>query len=287
MTGLIASLGQKITERWLAAILLPGLLYVAVVGWATVSGQAHALDFSHAGGQVTQWWQQHGSRPGELLVTAAVALFSASLAGLAATAVANEVVHRLWLIDGPQRRLTTLRNRTRDAWRDQTPPPPDRYLPARMSVIGEHFRLIGERVHAQYGLSATAVWPRIWMIATDDARTVILGAHRRYRQDAALVAWGLLAAPWTVQWWPASVIAVLAVAAGWRNAVFSSAALALLVEATIDTYTIAVANVLGVRLAEGRVTPIEGNIINDLLTKRAYTGPPRQFSASQSANASS
>ena len=198
MLDLIATVGKNITERWLSAILLPGLLYMAVVGWALLAGQRHALDLPWLAARITDLWQHHASSPGTAVVITAVLLGGAGLAGVAATMIAEEVVHRLWTIRGPQAWLATRRGRTEAAWQGRDPSPPNRYLPARATVIGEHFRLIGERVDAQYGLSVLLAWPRIWLLANADTRTPIGAAHRRYYSDAALAAWGVLYLPWTL-----------------------------------------------------------------------------------------
>ncbi|MGE6955108.1 hypothetical protein, partial [Staphylococcus capitis] len=94
-------------------------------------------------------------------------------------------------------------------------------------------------------------------------------AYQRYGADALLAAWGLLYLPWALRWWPAIVIAVVAVTAGHWRARFSSQTLATLIEATVDAHASELAKALGVDLPEGRLTPKEGNRINDILTKRA------------------
>ena len=269
MTDLIATVGKKITERWLAAILLPGLVYMAIIGWALLTGQRHALDLPWLAARLADLWQNHASSPGTAVVATALALAGAGLAGVAATMIADDGVHRLWTMRGPKAWLAIRRDRTKAAWQGRNPRPPDRYLPERAIVIGERFRLIGERVHAQYGLSVTAAWPRVWILTNADTRTLISVAHRRYYSDAALAAWGLLYLPWTVQWWPAAVIAAAALTLGHRRARASSAVLATLIEATVDAHSKELAEALGVDLPEGRVTPQEGNHINDILNKRA------------------
>ncbi|MEU8265317.1 hypothetical protein AB0C02_32540 [Micromonospora sp. NPDC048999] len=269
MTDLIATVGKKITERWLAAILLPGLLYVAVIGWAVLAGQRHALDLPWLANRLTGLWQQHTSSPGTAVVAIATLLAAAGLAGVAATAAAEDGVHRLWTIRGPQRWLDIRRRKTEARWQGREPQPPRRYLPERATAIGERFRLIGTRIEAQYGLSVTAAWPRIWILTDNDARTLIGTAHRRYYTDTALAAWGLLYLPWTIRWWPAVVIAIAALAVGYRRALASSAVLATLIEATVDAHTTGLAKTLGVDLPEGRLTPEEGNRINNILIKRA------------------
>jgi len=269
MLELIATVGKNITERWLSAILLSGLLYMAVVGWVLLAGQRHALDLPWLAARITDLWQHHASSPGTAVVITAVLLGGAGLAGMAVTMIAEEVVHRLWTIRGPLGWLDTRQERTKAEWEERDPRPPSRYLPGRATVIGEHFRLIGERVDAQYGLSVILAWPRIWLLANADTRTLIGAAYRRYYSDAALAAWGVLYLPWTLRWWPAAVIAATLLALGYRRAVASSAVLATLIEATVDAHTKDLADRLGVKVPEGRVTPEDGNRINDILNKRA------------------
>jgi hypothetical protein len=270
MTDLLATVGKKISERWLATIMLPGLLYVAITGWALLAGHRHALDLPWLAARLTDLWQHNQrSGPGSAIVAAATIVAAAGLAGVAATVTAEDGVHRLWTIGGPQRRLLALRKQTRTTWRERHPRPPNRYLPRRATVIGERFRLIGARVHVQYGLSVTTAWPRIWTLTNADTRTLISTAHQRYSTDTALTAWGLLYLPWTLRWWPAAIIATTALTLGYRRARTSSAVLATLIEATVDAHTIHLANTLGIDLPEGRVTPEEGNRINNILNKRA------------------
>lgn len=270
MTDLLATIGNKITERWVAGIVAPGLLYVAIAGWALLAGHRHALDLPWLADRLTHLWQQHyASDPAAAVVATATVLAAASLAGLAATVIAEDGVHRLWTLRGPQRRLDTLRKKTETSWAGRDPQPPQRYLPQRATVIGERFRLIGARIHAQYGLSVTTAWPRIWILTSSDTRTLISTAYRRYYTDATVAAWGLLYLPWTLRWWPAAVIAAAALALGYRRARASSTTLATLIEATVDAHTTNLANTLGVALPENRVTPEEGNRINNILNKRA------------------
>jgi hypothetical protein len=269
MTDLIATVGKKITERWLATVLLPGLLYVAVVGWAGLAGHRHDLDLPWLARRLSDLSNQHGADTGTAVVAVVVALGAASLTGTVAALIAEDGVQRLWTMRGPRRRLDRLRKDAEQAWQHRQPAPPQRYLPERATVIGERFRLLGERVHVQYGLSVTAAWPRIWLLTCNDTRTLIGDACRRYSADATLTAWGLLYLPWALRWWPAIMIAAAAIAVGYRRARSSSRVLATLIEATVDQHASDLAKTLGVDLPEGRLTPEEGNRINNILTKRA------------------
>lgn len=272
MTELLATIGNRLTERWLAVLLLPGLGYVAVVGWALLAGHRHALDLPRIAEQLALLWQEHHAVGSAAVVVAVVAtLAAAHLAGLAATVLAHEGVHRLWIAQGPHWWRRARCRRAQGRWAARDPRPPSRYLPRRATAIGEAFRLIGARVHTQYGLSVTLAWPRIWVLTSSDTRTLIKAAHRRYYADATVVAWGLLCLPLAVYWWPAAVIAAVALAVGYRRATASGATLATLIEATVDAHATDLANTLGVALPAGqvRVTPEEGNRINDILNKRA------------------
>jgi hypothetical protein len=271
MTDLIAAIGTKALERWLTAILLPGLLYAVIAGWALVAGHDHALDLPWLAAHLSDLWQHHASSPGTAVVAIAALLGGASLAGMAATIVAEDGVHRLWTIRGPQKWLDIRCKRAQSRWAGRDPQPPEGYLPGRATAIGEHFRLIGERVQAQYGLSVTDAWARIWIITTADTRTLINTAYRRYFADATLAAWALLYLPWTVRWWPAAIIAAGALALGYWRAHADSEVLAALIEATVDVHATDLAATLGVDLREGRVTVEEGNRINNILNKGAST----------------
>jgi len=53
MSSLWSELGQKIADRWLTLLVLPGLLYLAVAAAASTLGQGNALDVSLLARQVT------------------------------------------------------------------------------------------------------------------------------------------------------------------------------------------------------------------------------------------
>jgi hypothetical protein len=266
---LITAFSQRITERWLAAVVLPGLLYIALTGWAWIAGATHTVDVVYVAGQLNDLWRHLRTTPTGPVLALTGVLTAAVLAGLTATTVAQHLVHRLWITRGPRRWIEHRQQVTKQVWTDRTPRPPSRYLPERATTIGERFRLVGERVDAQYGLSTIDVWPRLWLLAGTDTRTLITAAHHRYLTDTALTAWALLLLPWAWQWWPAGPIAAAGILIGYTRARTSSAALAALIEATIDTHQHELAASLGVNLPEGRITPLEGNQINNILTKRA------------------
>ena len=55
MTGFLTEIGQKLADRWAAALVIPGLLYLTAVTVAAVLGQGHALSYPDLSEQITAW----------------------------------------------------------------------------------------------------------------------------------------------------------------------------------------------------------------------------------------
>jgi hypothetical protein len=267
---LISSLGQRLTERWLAVVLLPGLLYTIVAAWALTTGHAHAFDAAHVITRFDAAWSTVDDRGPVAIVLAAAGLLTAAviIAYLAAT-LGEHAVHRVWTARGPRWWAHRRQRSTRAAWERDNRRPADPYLPQHATPIGDTFRLVGVRADIQYGLSVPDAWPRIWLLAGPDTRTVITTAHQRYQADATLTAWALLYLALTVIWWPAAFIATLTATLGYLRAVAAARTLAAVMESIIDIHQRDLANAIGVPLTAGRLTRDEGNIINDILTKRS------------------
>ncbi|URN10988.1 hypothetical protein LUW77_00475 [Streptomyces radiopugnans] len=53
MGGLLSELGKKLAERWLSLLVLPGALYLAVLGTAALLGHGHPFDLRHLTHQVS------------------------------------------------------------------------------------------------------------------------------------------------------------------------------------------------------------------------------------------
>ncbi|WP_314178218.1 hypothetical protein [Streptomyces winkii] len=268
MNAFVAELGKRLADRWLSALVLPGLLFVAAVCCGAILGQAAALDAARLTGELTRFGDRLGSRPAAAVLTVAVGLLAATAAGLVVQGLAVGV-RRAWVARRPhglvaRRRARAAAVRERDGHRY-----PERYLPARATEIGDRFRLVDERVDAQYGLSVALVWPRLWLLLPETVRPVIGDAHTRYQGSAETTAWGLLTVALGLMWWPALLVGGLTVLVGHRRGLASGAALADLVEAAVDNHQRQLAEALGVGLPHGRVTPAEGLQINDILNKRA------------------
>ena len=68
-------------------------------------------------------------------------------------------------------------------------------------------------------------------------------------------------------WWPALIAGVVTAVAGYARVRTAVAALADLMEASVDIHQKALAEALGVQLRDGRITPAEAPQINDLCNK--------------------
>ncbi len=268
MTDLLTSLGTKIADRWLAGLLLPGLLFTAACVCGYFLGWRHALDpgwltdcLAHAGGTLS-------GKPSAILVTVILALLGATAAAIAARGLGS-AVHRGYLARGPLWWVLRRRRRARAAAAHRRPLPPVRYLPRHATPIGDRFRLIGERVDAQYGLDATLVWPRLWLLLTDTDRTAVQTGYGQYQDATTLAGWSLLYLGLGALWPPALLAAVVGGTIGYRRARSAGAVVADLVESSIDVHQSAIAAIAGIALPDGRITHALGLRINDLLNKRA------------------
>lgn len=285
MTGLLTELGKRVAERWLSTLLLPGLLYTTAIICAHQLGWRHALDAGYLQTRIDHGYHTLAAHPGRIITAVIVTGLAATAAGLAAHAIATPVHRafvapspRWWLIPrrrrsrmaaGPLWWLLRRRTKARAAIAGRRPRPPVRYLPRCATPIGDRFRLIGERIDAQYGLDATLAWPRLWLLLPDTARAPVQTAHEQYRAATTLTAWGLLYLTLAPIWPPALPAGIAAAVLGYRRALTAAEVLADLIEATIDTQQPALAAIAGITLQHGRITRADGHRINDILNKRA------------------
>ncbi|MHB9756465.1 hypothetical protein ACYBSK_18970 [Streptomyces sp. BYX5S] len=97
MGGLLNEIGKRLAERWISALALPGLLYVAVTVTARVLGQEHALSPDRLMERL-QGWASPRTSVADVVVAVAALLFGAVVAGIAAQST-GAVVERLWLAE--------------------------------------------------------------------------------------------------------------------------------------------------------------------------------------------
>jgi len=268
VTGFLTEVGKRLGNRWVTAILLPGLLLVAVVAAASVLGHGHAFGFTRLSAAADR---EFTARPARLVVFAAVALAAAGLAGTAAGGVGRLTqrwcLRERFLTGGLlQRSRWSRRSRALAAAQRAGTPVVSAYLPQRPTWLGDRARLVEVRVRAQYYVSAGLVWPRLWLLLDEDARRPITDVRTRYTEAATLAGWGLLYVAPCVLWWPALLIAAGVLLTAWGRLRETLAEFAELAEAAIDLRLRDLAEKLGVTLG-AEVGPAEGRSLDDLLGK--------------------
>jgi hypothetical protein len=268
METVLAELGRKLADRWLGAVLLPGLLFVAAVVCGVLLGQDSALDWTRLADELTRLGERTTSRPAATVLAVTGALLAATLSGLAVQGLAV-AVRRVRVARRPRRWVRWRRERARAVRERGGGRSPERYLPARITDVGDRFRLVDERVDAQYGLSAALAWPRLWLLLPETVRPPVGAAYARYQSSSETTAWGVLTLLLGLVWWPALPVGAVLGLVGRSRGRASGAVLADLVEAAVDIHQRQLAEALGVDLPHGRITPAEGLRINDMLNKRA------------------
>lgn len=261
----LSELGKKLADRWLTVLLLPGLLFAAVEGAAVVLGQQHALDLVRLVGQIQRHGAALGPQPAGAVVAVGAALLVATAAGLFARGL-GAGIHRVLVSKRPR---WWVKRRHHRAAAGVSGTVPASYLPARVSPAGDRFRLIGERIDAQYGLAVSLAWPRLWLLLSEEARKPISAGYDGYRDATALAGWGVLYLVVGVQWWPAAVAGALTFIVGYRRVLAFAAVVSDLIESAVDVHQAQLAAAVGIALPHGRLTPDEGAQINNILNKRA------------------
>ncbi|MFD3998879.1 hypothetical protein [Streptomyces sp. NPDC058548] len=101
MTTFLATLGGKLADTWVSLLVLPGLLYLAVVSGASVLGHGHALDHGLLTARIDALADDPAAHaPGTVIVFGLLILVAA--AGVSRLAAAlGAGVERLWLGDWP------------------------------------------------------------------------------------------------------------------------------------------------------------------------------------------
>src|SRR3954454_1895421 len=168
MTALIDEVTRRLTDRWLAATLGPGVLWLAVAVLAVRLGHADALSVDAVTGAAHELGDLVGDRPAEAVVYGLFAVAAAVVVSAAAR-LCGAGIRAMWLgrWRGPASwagRLLTDRRARRAAARLARSGPrlPDPSLPHCPTWIGDRLRLADVRVSAQYGLSLALIWPRLW-----------------------------------------------------------------------------------------------------------------------------
>lgn len=267
MSELLTEFSKKLADRWLTALLLPGLLIVAAAMCAIVLGHRDAFGLPRLATELQGLGDTLQPQPAAVILATVSALLTATAAGMAAQAL-GVVVHNLLVSAHPRWLVRRLRHYTTEVSQAANHPPAA-YQPARLTPTGDRFRLIGQRINVQYGLAVTLTWPRLWLLIPDSVRAPLVASNTSYRKATILTGWGLLYSALGVLWWPAAVAGVVTILISYRRVATSAAVLADLIESAVDIYQQPLAAAVGISLPHGRVTPNEGVQINNILNKRA------------------
>ena len=121
-----------------------------------------------------------------------------------------------------------------DRWQHRQPAQEHRLMPTR---VGNILRTAESLSYDKYGLETIAVWPRLWLVLPEQARTELLMARQSMTSAVGAMLWGLLFVfffPLTIWAVPVGIaIAVLAVV-GWLPALAQT--YGDLLEATFDMH---------------------------------------------------
>ncbi|MFF5494441.1 hypothetical protein [Streptomyces aquilus] len=302
MTGFLGQLGQKLAERWLTLLVLPGALYLAAAACARALGQSHPVAVSRVSGQITAWSR---SRPvattaGQVLVLAGI-LAGAAAAGLAAQALgsaiergvlaadwgqwpfparklaarrtasrrarwdaAHETYSDLYRAAGPAGATVTdeARDRRRAAWHRRTRIAAER--PQRPTWSGDRINAAAVRLKRDRHLDLGTLWPHLWLTMPETTRTQITDARQDLTRATTLGGWAVLYAALTCWWWPAAVLAAVLATIARHRIRAATDTYATLLEAAARLHTGELAAVLGVSDTDSTGTE-SGDVVMSLL----------------------
>ncbi|MBD0422217.1 hypothetical protein H0H10_24180 [Streptomyces sp. TRM S81-3] len=273
MNPLLATLGSKLTERWLNLLVLPGALFLAVTAVGTTLGHRHWHDVDRLRTALDDLAARPAlDRTGTAALLVALVLLAAAAASLGAQFLGG-AIERYWLRFGgdPLSRALTRWRRRRWTQRDEkveealaravttgdaadgevTVPAGDWAsiqaltgardriavrVPARPSWYGDRMQAVADRVEAAYGADLAALWPRLWLILPEPAGRQIQSARDSFGAAARLAAWAVGYALLACWWWPAALAAVGCAVAARSRARSALDGLAELVEAAVDVH---------------------------------------------------
>ena len=285
MTTFLGEVGQKLADRWATLLAVPGLLFVAAVTVTAVLGQDHAVSYADLSHQISAWATSPALKsPGGAVLIVTAVLAGSLVAGLTA-AVGGRFVEKLWSLPGehPPARWLGQWRRTRSAKYKRiadTSGDPATVLRAMAKAdriclvearcptwIGDRLRACHIRIAKGYGLDLAAIWPRLWLILPDTARTELGAVRESFSAAARLTAWAVLYLLLAIWWWPAAVAAMVTGADAIAKGRLAVENLADLVEAAVDLYGAELAG----KLREGeRLHPEAGERLTIRMRKERW-----------------
>lgn len=301
MTGFFQELAKKLAERWVALLLVPGVLFVAGVVVGSRLGHAHALNPTMAVRHVSDLAAAVGRLSGGAQAMVVVGLLvGASAAGLVVQAMTG-VTRRVFLGRWPRPfgKLAHWRiGRRRVRWHErlarrrelERAHEADQRTAARQQEIDDAAARVnalamaepgsatwmGDRVHSveavardRHGFDLAFAWPRLWLVLPETARVEITAAHASFAAAVAVAAWAWPSLALGAVWWPAAVVGLVVGATGWVRARGAVGDLTALTESALDLYGRDLGTALGAvdEGTAGPLTPAEGARITALVRK--------------------
>ena len=133
MSAFLAELGTKLADRWLQALVLPGLLWVGVLAAALDLGQGHTFDLARLSTGLDQLAARPAMHaPGTVIVAAAAILLASAGIGLTAGA-GGTLIQRLWALPADLPPASWLLSRRQHRW--------DQFAEALKAVIRDAAQL--------------------------------------------------------------------------------------------------------------------------------------------------
>ncbi|AZM47130.1 hypothetical protein DMB38_16160 [Streptomyces sp. WAC 06738] len=273
MNPLLATLGGKLTERWLNLLVLPGALFLAATAVGTTLGQRHWHDADRLRTTLDDLAARPAlDRTGTAALVVALLLLTAAAASLAVQFLGG-AIERYWLRPGRDRLSRALTARRARRWtrlhaqleaavaeiplRGTGPHgavlvPPDVQAriedltgardrialrtPTRPTWYGDRMQAAADRLESAYGVDLATLWPRLWLVLPEPAVRQIQSAHDSFGAAARLAAWAVGYALLACWWWPAALAAAGCAVVARARARDALGALAALVEAAVDVH---------------------------------------------------
>jgi hypothetical protein len=284
VNAFLGQLGQKLAERWLTLLVLPGALYLAAAACARALGQAHPATAGRISAQITAWSrsQTGTTTAGQMLLLAAI-LALAAAAGLAAQALgagieravlaadwhswpfllrrladwrtaqrqqqwdaAHQQYSSLYRAAAPAGAVTTDEDRARRLALRQIRTQISAERPQRPTWSGDRINAAAVRLKRDRHLDLGTLWPHLWLTMPDATRTQVTEARQNLARATTLGGWAILYATLTWWWWPVIVLAAgLATTAHHRLRV-AAGSYATVLEAAATLHTRELAASLGI-----------------------------------------
>ncbi|MFF8772142.1 hypothetical protein [Kitasatospora sp. NPDC015120] len=300
MTAFLSTIGDRLAERWISLLAIPGLIYLTALTAALTLGHQHWHDIGRLRARLDALAVDPGTHsPGAIAVSAVAVLAGAAAIGAFVQAVGtwietvwvagshNLVTRRLtarrrrrWLAaDSAYRTALVAAGRATIAEADDagrlTEEAELRYaarerislvLPHQPFWTGDRITAPEHRVRRAYQLDLAAAWPHLWLLASDGARAELTSARSSLMSAARLEAWSAAYLLLGALWWPAAVVGLLTAATAATRVRAAAASFADLTEALTDLYGKDLASALGIP-CEGPLTRELGEAMTRALTK--------------------